>query len=445
MTLRWRLTLYSALVSTVIVLLSALLIFVSLRGSLLQGLDASLREGATVAATQLAGDAGSPIGGDAASAQVQGKLPGFTALRVYNRSGQLVDQLGVAHTHAPLQSGYVTVGQERTFTLRLPSGSWVQATRSEVEMRATLSRSVRFLTLGLLPLLLFGVLAGYLLADRALRPVDDVARLAASIAASGRYGERLPIVPGQDEMARLTSTVNAMLERLGSTIEREKAFALAAAHELRTPLTILQGRADLSLERPRSPEQYVSSLRTVRESAAEMLRAIESLLALAHSHAPPELRPTNLAEVITQVVAAQLPTAAVRNQRIHLVPESAVVPADAGALELAVSNLLRNALTYGRDGGEVWVLSARVGSAAHIEVSDNGPGIPPNELERVMQPFQRGRDQQAVRGAGLGLALVRAVAEQHGADFTLSARLEGGLRATLSFVGSRLDSPVSVE
>ncbi|GHF61616.1 signal transduction histidine kinase [Deinococcus metalli] len=433
MSLRWRLTLYSALVSTVIVLLSALLIFISLRSSLNAGLDASLREGATVAATQLAGDAGSPIGGDAAGAHVQGQLPGFTALRVYSPSGGLVDQLGVARTRAPLQAGYVTVGVERTFTLRLPAGGWVQATRSEAELRTTLSRSVRFLTLGLLPLLLFGVVAGYLLADRALRPVDEVARLAASIAASGRYGERLPPVPGQDEMARLTSTVNAMLERLGSTIEREKAFALAAAHELRTPLTVLQGRADLSLERPRSPEQYVSSLRTVRESAAEMLGAIESLLALARSNGQTRLQPVDLAEVITQVVAAQWPAASARGQRIHLVPLSVVVLADAGALELAVSNLLRNALTYGRDGGEVWVETAHTGTGARVEVRDDGPGLLPADLERVVQPFQRGRDQQAVRGAGLGLALVSAVAEQHGAAFTLGTRPGGGLVACLTF------------
>lgn len=442
MSLRWRLTLYSALVSTVTLLLSALLIVVSLRSSLRAGLDASLREGATVAATQLAGDVGSPIGGD--GAQVQGQLPGFTALRVYSPSGALVDQLGAALTHPPLQAGYVTVGVERTFTLRLPAGGWVQATRSEAEMRATLSRSVRFLTLGLLPLLLFGVVAGYLLADRALRPVDEVARLAASIAASGRYGERLPPVPGQDEMARLTSTVNAMLERLGSTIEREKAFALAAAHELRTPLTVLQGRADLSLERPRSPEHYVRSLCAVRESAAEMLRAIESLLALARSHGTAHLQPVDLAEVVTQVVAAQWPAAASRGQRIHLAPDSVLVPADMGTLELAVSNLLRNALTYGREGGEVWVQSTRDGRGARIEVSDDGPGLPASELERVVQPFQRGHGQQAVRGAGLGLALVRAVAEQHHAGFSLAARPGGGLSASLSFPEAGLDPVTTI-
>ncbi len=433
MTLRWRLTLYSALVSSVIVLLSALLIFFSLRTSLLQGLDASLREAAVIAATQLTGDEGALTAAESPGDRVQSQLPGSTVLLIFNAAGRRVDQVGLPRASAPLVPGYVTQGRERIYTLRLPEGGWVQAARSQAETDGTLTRAVRVLLFGLPVLLLLGLVAGYLLADRALRPVDAVARLAASIATSGRYQQRVPVSPGQDEMARLTGTVNAMLERLAGTIEREKAFALAAAHELRTPLSVLKGSADLSLERPRTPEQYARTLGTVQASSAEMLQITESLLALARTHSEPDRLPTDLAGVVTQAVSGQLDFAAVQGQQLHLKPDSVVIDADASLLELAVSNLVRNSLTYGHRGGEVWVRSAREGDSALIEVSDNGPGLSDDDLLRVVQPFQRGHRQQATRGAGLGLALVSAVTEQHGGIFSLVKREDGGLSAVMRF------------
>jgi len=433
LTLRWRLTLYSALVSSAIVLLSALLIFFSLRTSLFQGLDASLREAATIAATQLGGDEGAQFSPESASDRVQSKLPGSTVLLVFDKSGVQVDEMGVPRARAPLVPGYVTLDDERLYTLRLPEGGWVQAARSETEINGILTRAVRTLLFGLPVLLLFGLVAGYLLADRSLRPVDAVARLAASIATSGQYQQRVPLSPGQDEMARLTLTVNAMLERLASTIDREKAFALAAAHELRTPLSVLKGSADLSLERLRTPEQYVRTLTTVQASSAEMLHITESLLALARTNSVPERLPVDLAGVVTQAAAAQLDFAAAQSQRLHLAPDSVIMDGDAFALELAVGNLIRNSLTYGFKGGEVWVRSAQDDHFALIEVSDNGPGLSEADLLRVVQPFQRGHRQQVLRGAGLGLALVTAITEQHGGTLTLERRPGGGLSAELRF------------
>jgi signal transduction histidine kinase len=435
LSLRWRLTLYYALVSSATVLLSAVLIFFSLRSSVQQGLDISLREAGAIAASQLAGDETTKRE-ESAGDRVQSQLPGSTVIQVFDKRGQLTDELGIPRKRAPLLAGLITVGNERIYTARLPDGGWVQASRSQAETLSTVSRAGRLLLLVLPLLLVLGLAAGYALADRALRPVDAVVRLAQSIALSGHYRQRVPVSPGQDELARLTTTVNAMLERLAATIEREKTFALAAAHELRTPLSVLQASAELSLERPRQPHQYVRTLQTVRDSGAEMLHSIESLLSLARTNAAPVCQTTDLAEVVTEAAANQLPLATSLGSRLHLDPQSVLVQADPVALRLAVSNLIHNALLYGGAGSQVWISTRLDGQMAVIEIADNGPGLSEAEILRMLQPFQRGRAQQAVRGAGLGLALVAAVAEQHGGVLKLSKANVGGLLAQMRLLVS---------
>lgn len=431
LSLRWRLTLYYALVSALTVLLSAALIFFSLRSSLQQGLDSSLREAAAISASQLSGDENSPTVGESAGDRVQSQLPGSTVIQIFNRNGQLTDGLGMPRKRAPLVAGLVTVGNERIYTARLPEGGWVQASRSQAETLSTVSRSGRLLLLVLPVFLLVGLAAGYGLADRALRPVDAVARLAQSISESGRYQQRVPVSPGQDELSRLTSTVNAMLERLAVTIDREKAFALAAAHELRTPLSVLQASAELSLERPRQPEQYVKTLQTVRDSGQDMLHSIGSLLALARTNAEPDWQTVDLSEVILEAAGNQLALATTLGSRLHLDPQSVQVRADPVALKLAVTNLIHNALLYGRKAGHVWISSAVNGQMARVEVADDGPGLAEDEMTRVLQPFQRGRRQQSVRGAGLGLALVVAITEQYGGQVRLTRANAGGLEVQI--------------
>ncbi|GGR31716.1 HAMP domain-containing sensor histidine kinase [Deinococcus ruber] len=433
LTVRWRLTLFYALVSSVILMLSASLIFFSLQSSLQQGLDASLQEAAAIAASQLSGDENTSLTGENAGDRVQSQLPGSTVVQVFNEQGRLTDQLGVPRKRTPLVAGFVTVGRERIYTAHLPVGGWVQTSRSQVETLRTASSAGQLLLLVLPLLLLSGLAAGYVLADRALRPVDTVARLAQSIAVSGQYHLRVPVSPGRDELARLTSTVNAMLERLAATIEREKAFALAAAHELRTPLSVLQASAELSLERPRPPEHYVRTLETIRESGQEMRHSIESLLALARTNHTPEWQTVDLAETVLEAAGGQLAFAAARGNRLHLDPQAVAVQADPVALRLAATNLIHNAVLYGRPAGQVWIGTRMVGGSAVIEVVDDGPGLPDGELARVVQPFQRGLGQQGVRGAGLGLALASAIAEQHGGTLKLQRAKTGGLLARITF------------
>ncbi|WP_297860634.1 HAMP domain-containing sensor histidine kinase [Meiothermus sp.] len=332
--------------------------------------------------------------------------------------------------------GFSSVDGTRIYGEILADGSVVQVMRSESETRRSIRRVQELLLLSLPLLLLLGLGAGYLLADRALRPVDQVTRLAAQIAASGRYRQRVPESPGTDEMARLTHTFNAMLSRLEQAIEREKAFALAAAHELRTPLSLLQGRASLSLEKPRSPEQYRQALVEIAHTAEDLAQVIEALLLLAHTQSPFDPKPVELDLLALEAQESLEGLAKERQVRLVLQLERAPCRGDPLTLRTAITNLLSNAIKYGPLGGRVWLRTRCEGRLAVVEVADEGSGIPPEQLERLLQPFQRGIGTQGVRGAGLGLTLVMAIAEQHGGGLRLQNVPEGGLLARLELPAS---------
>ena len=368
------------------------------------------------------------------------RLSGDIALSVFDADGQPNDSLPASPVDAPLEPGFASIDGYRVLSVRAPDGRWVQAARSEADARNTLKGTRDLLMFGFPLLLALGLGAGYWLADRALKPVDAVSLLASRIAASGKPGERVPEAQGSDEMARLTRTVNAMLEKLEALIAQERAFALAAAHELRTPLAVLQGRVSLSLERERSPEHYRQSLETVSRTTQELTRLVEGLLTLARTQAPSQPIALDLADIGLEVAEAQADAAKARGQRIALELSSAPAYGDPAALRLAVSNLIRNAIRYGREGGRI-VVRSLIDTDARIEVCDDGSGVDEADLERLRRPFQRGHGLQAIQGSGLGLALVDAIAEQHGGQLELGRAPEGGLRAAIRLPGTPAERP----
>ncbi len=432
MSLRWRLTLYYAAITGLILLLTVTALLWALKTRLHQALDDSLRSAAAAAVSQLNNN-NFGFWGNSFPLFLT-RLPGSTVLLVYNRQGTLMDLFNRPPVRAPLQPGFTTIEGVRVFTQNLRDGGFVQVLRSENEINQT-TRSIQQLALLGLPLLLLvGLGLGYVLADRALKPVDQVSRLAGSIASSGRYGERVPEAGGKDEMGRLTQTFNAMLSRLEQTIDRERTFALAAAHELKTPLAVLQGRTSLTLERERTPEQYKKALESLHQTSQELTLMVEGLLALARSNQPPSLQPVQLDFLALEVSEGLRPAARVRRIEFYLDLASAPTRGDPSTLRTAISNLLGNAIKYGYEGGKIWLRTRIEERKAVLEVADNGPGIPDTELERLPRPFQRGRGLASGNGSGLGLALVAAIAEQHGGKLILGSAPEGGLLARLELL-----------
>jgi signal transduction histidine kinase len=282
--------------------------------------------------------------------------------------------------------------------------------------------------------LLLTLAAGWLLARAALRPVDDLRREAAAISAS-EPSRRLRVPSTGDELARLAATLNSMLDRLQEALERERRFVDDASHELRTPLATLRGEIELALSRERTAPELEASLRSAQEDVNHLQRLADAMLVLARSRGgrvPVHRVATTLSELVAHSVKsvdAQASAAGV-TVRIDAPPDQ--VKVDPERVEQALRNLLENAIRKTPKGGSVRVGARRGIGTVRFVVEDSGPGFPPALLKRAFVPFTRQvGENDGHEGAGLGLAIVRAVAQAHGG----TAKAENtptGARVTLT-------------
>lgn len=402
--LRVRLTVGYALIFSVCILLGALGVYLAARSTLLHSLDATLHETASVAQASI-----ETVGGKVAFAP-ELRPAGDLTIELLTSTGTLIQQVGLAEKvlRLPLLPGLDSSEGRRVLTLETGNGLLLRVSRPADTLTEVTETLGRILSVGSLLMVLVSCAAGYFLADRALRPVDEVVRTADRIAESGRYLDRVTQAPGTDEMARLTGTVNRMLDRLSGTIDREKEFARIAAHELRTPLTAIKGRLDLALERPRDNETYQKTLAVMRSRVNALVRLSEGLLELARSDAPLNLTAVELGGAALSTAEAQREAFLEAGKRLELDVEESWVKAEIPGLQQFIQNLLENALKYG--GPQVRV---RV-SGGVLEIQDSGPGPDQAQWERLLRPFERGAALQSVPGSGLGLALVLALSRRWG-------------------------------
>lgn len=255
---------------------------------------------------------------------------------------------------------------------------------------------------------LFGVVSmgmGYMLVDRALKPIDQVTRKAAEISATGAYQQRVARVAGQDEMARLVHTFNHMLDHVQETIEREQNFSRLAAHELRTPLTTLQGRLGLALAKDRDASSYRLQLQEMQTGVERLIQLTEGLLQLSRADSV-QLEPLELSALVRHILAELAPQIADKGHTVHIETTTTWVLAEKMALEQAVLNLLDNALKYGSQQG---IISVQV-HPQQLVIQDAGTGPNPQDWLRLLRPLERGT--HTVQGSGLGLAFVQAVVQR---------------------------------
>ncbi|MGN6088239.1 MAG: ATP-binding protein [Actinomycetales bacterium] len=278
--------------------------------------------------------------------------------------------------------------------------------------------------------------AGVVVARAALRPVEGLTDAAERVA---RTGDLTPIeVAGDDEVARLTRTFNAMLTALAASQSRQRQLVADAGHELRTPLTSLRTNLDLLAQSEGSdrlpPEERRALLHDVRAQVGELSALVTDLVELARDDRRLADDDVDLADVLDRALTRVRPRANTGEGAPVEVTASVEpwwVRGDAAMLERAVLNLLDNAVKWSPPGGQVHV-TLRHGT---LRVADQGPGIADADLPRVFDRFYRSSEARAMPGSGLGLAIVRQTAELHGGQVSAGRTVSGGALLTLSLPG----------
>lgn len=273
--------------------------------------------------------------------------------------------------------------------------------------------------------LLLASLAAYVTVGAALRPVEAMRRRAADVSASGS-GQRLPVPPAHDELHRLGETLNQMLDRLETALERERSFVDDASHELRTPLAAHKAELELALRYGASSEELRGAIASAIEEADRLSQLAESLLVIARSDKGRlhlNLEPIDLSDLFA-TMRERLSDRAERDGRPLRFDDSpeAAIEGDRMRVEQALGNLVENALRHGEGPVRIW--SRSEDGRIQIHVSDEGGGFPPEFLPHAFERFRRADTARASEGTGLGLAIVKAIAEAHGG--TADARNTNG-------------------
>jgi signal transduction histidine kinase len=307
--------------------------------------------------------------------------------------------------------------------LATPVGDRVLLVGATRENRAEALRNLRteLLIAGPIALLLATGL-GYLLAGSGLRAVEAMRRRAEEISAD-RPGERLPVPRTHDELERLGETLNEMLARLEAALARERGFVAEAGHELRTPLALLRAELDFALHHAGSEAELREALREASEETDRLVQLAGDLLLIASSdRGKLQLRPERLsARDLLASVSNRFEWRAQEAARPLEVdaPAELAFTGDRLRLEQALGNLVENALRHGE--GAVRVEARSVDGRVELHVLDEGSGLPADFLPRAFQRFSRADESRTGGGAGLGLAIVAAIAGAHGG----SAHAEG--------------------
>ena len=303
--------------------------------------------------------------------------------------------------------------------------------RDELAARAAWRTMTPFLLL--VPLLAAAV--GFSV-TRGLRPLKALAG-----AVKARSSTELDALPHRNlpqELEPVVIALNDLLARLARALETQRAFVADAAHELRTPLTALRLQLQLAERAGDQPERE-AAFAALRQGLDRATHLIEQLLALAREEASERPRPmadVDLGALGAEAVGFRALVAENKGVDLGLAQSDAdvTVVGDRDALLTMLTNLIDNAIRYTPAGGRVDVSVLRTEHGAAVEVTDSGPGIPPEERERVFDRFYR-RAESGMPGSGLGLAIVRSIAERHGATVQLeSARHDSGLKVRVAFV-----------
>jgi signal transduction histidine kinase len=316
--------------------------------------------------------------------------------------------------------------------------AFLQYGKPVAHLEHTLARIKLLLIFGVIGGAVLALLAGLALARRAISPIARLTETAKTIARTRDPNVQIPKPAAEDEVADLASTLEDMLMALGqaraeqeATLDRQRRFVADASHELRTPLTSILANLELLSAELTGEDQEIAD--SALRSSRRMRRLVADLLLLARADAGRVARrePVNAGAVVREAAGEAAPLARGHGLTVDVQPGAPlVVEAPGDELHRLVLNLIQNALVHTPAGTAVDVRARREGGSVVIEVSDEGPGVPPEMRAQIFDRFVRGHGDRAAAGSGsgLGLAIVRAVAESLGGSVELGDNEAGGAR-----------------
>jgi heavy metal sensor kinase len=429
--IRTRLTLVFASLSLIVLAVAGAALLVGFRAEL----DRTINQGLlsrleAVRADPLAEIAAIPEGEDA-FAQLIGP-DGVVESSANLPSEQLLPSAVLASIHGQtfFDQGVRTIEDRvaaRLLAAPLTDGSHVVVGIDVDDQREVVARLTVLVAVGGPIVLLALSVLGWILAGAALRPVEELRSEAAAISMS-EPDRRLPVPATGDELQRLTETLNGMLDRVHDALDRERRLVDEASHELRTPLGVLKAEVDLALKGPRSRDELETALRSIAQETERLRRLTQDLLVLARSdrgRLPVHRGDVDVSGVIERVVAEFDDRAGREGVRLGVSGSNVRARVDADRVRQAIENLVDNGLRHAGRGGSVEVRADRDHDRLRVVVTDSGPGFAGDVLDRAFEPFARAEGGREGDGAGLGLTIVRAVAEAHGGSATVR-NLDGG-------------------
>ena len=444
--LRFRLTLAFAVAMTLVVAAMGFIVYDRLGSALLKTVDQNLTSQATEAAQRAHGERSlvDPDAGEgltvAAVVDARGRMVRSTpiGLELFVSPQQLLGSTA-SGTFLKLQDIPGRTGEWRVLVQRLTGArplTLVIARSVSAREEALHHILADFLLAGPI-LVLLAALAGYGLAAGALRPVDAMRRRADAISASTPE-RRLPVPDGHDELTRLATTLNTMLDRLQESLAHERRFVADASHELRTPLALLRTELELALRHPRSVAELEGAVRSAFEETERLTSLAEDLLTLARSDEgglPIRRAQVPASELLQRVADRFRRRTDQAGQTLTVEPTDIQLDADPARLEQALGNLVDNALAH--EARAVRLSARERNGLVELHVIDDGEGFPADFVDRAFDPFSRADEARSTGGTGLGLAIVDAIARAHGGTAGAANRTEGGADVWLALSATR--------
>lgn len=316
------------------------------------------------------------------------------------------------------------------------TGLWIRGVISSDD-HSGLMRTILILTLSIVPgLLLLAAGGGWLISWLSFRPMERMIGTANDISDGGDLSRRLALKRGPKELRRLGKVFDRMFERLEQSFTAESQFVSDASHELRTPITIILAQCDRSKRKDESREDFLASVGVIEEQAKHMSQLVQQLLGLTRMHHGTDRYPMRLADLSGFVEMCGNEFVPEKDRGISFstdIEPGISLKFNAALMSRVIYNLLQNAYKYGQDNGSVSLRLRRTAEGAEISVSDDGIGISPENLPRVWKRFwQADASRSENEGSGLGLAMVKEIAQFHGGSASVESRLGEGSCFTVS-------------